>query len=246
MQFTTSWDDGRKGDMQLAALLDRYGAVGTFYVSPPSTHDHPALSDADIKALSARHEIGAHSVTHPKLTRLSSNDARRELTESKRWIEGITGKPCAMFCYPYGDENAATRLLAKEAGYRGARTVEQLRFSSDDPFGLPTTLQIYPFPLRRKFTRWWHAFDLLPRLRLFLPQIVSFGLPPTAALSWLNLATALFSYAQKTRQPFFHLWGHSWEIDKYGMWGDLEKFLKFVKGQPGVAYTDNSGLLSLS
>ena len=149
-----------------------------------------------------------------------------------------------MFCYPYGDENAAIRMIAKEAGYRGARTVEQLKFSGEDPFGMPTTLQIYPFPFRRKFTRWWHAIDLLPRLRMFLPQMVSFGLPPAAAFSWLNLAKALFTYAQKTNQPFFHLWGHSWEVEKYGMWGDLEKFLKYVKERENIAYTCNSALLS--
>ena len=244
MRFTTSWDDGRKGDVRLAALLEKYGATGTFYVSPPATHDHPALSDADIKALSLRHEIGAHTMTHPRLTRISPDQARREITESKKWIEGITGKPCVMFCYPYGDENAAIRMIAKEAGYRGARTVEQLKFSGEDPFGMPTTLQIYPFPFRRKFTRWWHAIDLLPRLRMFLPQMVSFGLPPAAAFSWLNLAKALFTYAQKTNQPFFHLWGHSWEVEKYGMWGDLEKFLKYVKERENIAYTCNSALLS--
>ncbi|MBM3231399.1 polysaccharide deacetylase family protein [Candidatus Peregrinibacteria bacterium] len=244
MIFTTSWDDGRKEDMQLAALLDEYGATGTFYVSPPSTHDHPALSNDEIRLLSQRHEVGAHSMTHPRLTRMSSADARREIVESKKWIEGITGKSCDMFCYPYGDENSAIRALAKEAVYRGARTVEQLQFASSDPFGMPTTLQIYPFPLRRKFTRWWHAFDLFPRLRIFFPQMLSFKLPPTAALSWLNLAKSLFLYAQKTNQPFFHLWGHSWEVTKYGMWTDLEKFLKFVNSQPNVTYTWNSGLLS--
>ena len=29
---TTSWDDGNKLDLKLAALLDKYGLVGTFYI----------------------------------------------------------------------------------------------------------------------------------------------------------------------------------------------------------------------
>ncbi len=243
MLFTTSWDDGRKDDLKLAALLERYGAVGTFYVCPPSTHDHPALSAEEINILSDRHEIGAHTMTHPKLTRITPDAARKELSESKRWVEGMTGKPCVMFCYPYGDENAAVRTLAKEVGFRGARTVEQLKFAASDPFGLPTTLQIYPFPLRRKFTRWWHLLDILPRLRMFYPDIRRFGLPLSACTSWLGLAIALFTYAQRTNQPFFHLWGHSSEIEKYGMWGNLEKFLKYVKEQGNVTYTGNSALL---
>lgn len=230
--------------MQLAALLEKYGATGTFYVSPPSTHDHPALSNDEIKTLSQRHEIGAHTMTHPRLTRLQPDAARREITESKKWIEDIIGKPCDMFCYPYGDENAAMRALAKEAGYRGARTVEQLKFSGGDPFGMPTTLQIYPFPVRRKYTRWWHPLDPFSRLRLFLPQMLAFGLPLSSAFSWLNLAKALFSYARRTNQPFFHLWGHSWEIEKYGMWGQLENFLKYANGHENIQYTHNSALLT--
>ncbi len=243
MLFTTSWDDGRKEDLKLAALLEKYGATGTFYISPPATHEKPALSDSEIAMLSQHHEIGAHTITHPRLTRMKPEDARREITDSKQWIERITAKPCTMFCYPYGDENAAMRTLVQEAGYIGARTVEQLQFSSGDPFGLPTTLQIYPFPFRRKFTRWWHPLDPVARLRLFFPQLLSFGVLPGAAVSWLSLAKALFQYAQKTQQPFFHLWGHSWEIEKYGMWGNLEKFLIYVRRQENVTYTCNSGLL---
>ena len=28
---------------------------------------------------------------------------------------------------------------------------------------------------------------------------------------------------------FMHIWGHSWEIDKFGMWDELETFLGFVR-----------------
>ena len=28
---------------------------------------------------------------------------------------------------------------------------------------------------------------------------------------------------------FVHIWGHSWEIDKFGMWEELETFLAFLK-----------------
>ncbi|MCA9370458.1 MAG: polysaccharide deacetylase family protein [Candidatus Peregrinibacteria bacterium] len=246
MDFTTSWDDGRADDMRLAVLLEKYGAKGTFYVSPPPTHEKQALTDGEIKDLSQRHEIGAHTITHPKLTRLSLDDARREIAESKTWIEERIGKPCTAFCYPYGDENTAMRTLVKEAGYETARTVEQLQLSSNDPFGMPTTLQIYPFPFRRKFTRWWHVIDPVARLRMFYPTMRQYGLPLSATCSWLNLAKAMFMYGLQTDQSFFHLWGHSWEVEKYGMWGELEKFLEFVSKQDNVTYAVNSQLLSRS
>ena len=34
---TTSWDDGHKLDLKLAALLKKYNIKGTFYISP---HDN--------------------------------------------------------------------------------------------------------------------------------------------------------------------------------------------------------------
>ncbi len=245
MLFTTSWDDGREGDLKVALLLEKYGATGTFYVSPPATHENTALSDSDIRSLAKRHEIGAHTITHPRLTRLAPSDARREIVESKKWIEQVTQEPCRMFCYPYGDENPALRTQVMEAGFLGARTVEQLTFEAGDPFGLPTTLQVYPFPFRRKYTRWWHPLDPLARLRLFLPRMYALSLPLRAGCSWLCLARELFTYAQKSNRPFFHLWGHSSEIEKYGMWPQFEAFLKFVQGQRGVSYGVNSAVVPL-
>ncbi len=229
MQLLTSWDDGRKDDLKLAELLEKYGATGTFYVSPPQTHEKPALTDDDIRLLSQKHEIGAHTMTHPRLTKVPIDDAKREIEESKKWIEGITGKPCTKFCYPCGEVNSQIRDLVKDAGFSEARTVEQLEFKATDPFLTPTTLQIYPFPIRRRYTRWWHCLDPLGRLRVFFPKMIKLRLPPSAYLSWLELAKALFNYAQETNQPFFHLWGHSWEVEKYKMWNDLEKFLEFTQ-----------------
>lgn len=243
MIFTTSWDDGRKDELRVAALLEKYGAKGTFYVLPPNTHEQEALSKNDIQELSKTHEIGAHSITHPKLTRLSPEKAREEIEESKQWVEGITGKECSMFCYPYGDYDPSVCNLVRAAGFKGARTVEHLQFATSDPFALPTTLQVYPFPFRRKFTRWWHPLDPVARLRIFYPRMRSLGLPLSATFSWLRLAKALFHYALQTNQPFFHLWGHGWEVERYGMWDSLEKFLKYVKEQDNVAYSVNSGLL---
>ena len=46
--------------------------------------------------------------------------------------------------------------------------------------------------------------------------------------SWSSIAISLFDYAIESKQPVFHLWGHSWEIDKYNLWGELELFLQHV------------------
>jgi hypothetical protein len=65
-------------------------------------------SDLMMTAEQVRHlctsgmEIGAHTVTHPILTQLSSERAEREILDSKRRLEAITGSSVAVFAYPNG------------------------------------------------------------------------------------------------------------------------------------------------
>jgi peptidoglycan/xylan/chitin deacetylase (PgdA/CDA1 family) len=226
--FTTSWDDGYAADLRVSALLKRYGLTGTFYVCPVQQHGRAMMTEAEIKQLSTEHEIGAHSMTHPHLPRISKDDVRRELTESKQWVERITGKPCTMFCYPYGDESPEIRSMTRDAGYKGARGTRSLEFSANDLFDLPVSTQIYPFPWRRKGDLVQRILDPLPLLRKQSRRLSELGIPWHARRGWLSLAKALFTHAVKNNAHSFHLFGHSSELDRYEMWHDLEKFLKFV------------------
>jgi len=74
--------------------------------------------------LGAGHRIGSHSLSHPRLTRLSRRDAQEEILASKRKLEDILGTPVEDFCYPYGDWNESVRDLVREAGYRTACTTD--------------------------------------------------------------------------------------------------------------------------
>src|SRR5260221_2441919 len=74
--------------------------------------------------ISAGHEIGSHTLSHPFLTRLSREAAREEISGSRRKLEDLFGRSVDHFCYPYGDWNPAVRDLVLEAGYRTACTTE--------------------------------------------------------------------------------------------------------------------------
>lgn len=242
MLFTTSWDDGYALDMKVAELLSKYGCTGTFYVSPKDQHMQNLMTQDQMRSITERHEIGAHSMNHPWLTRVSIEDAQKEITESKRWVEEMAAKPCVMFCYPYGDFNPAIASMVRDAGYIGARTTRGLQFASSDPFALDVSLQLYPFPWRPFCSRWWHPLDPMGPLRAKCKQLRHIGIPLSAMTSWLKLATTLFDWALATNQPFFHLWGHSHEIEKHEMWDDLDRFLDHVQ-KSGVESVTNAGLL---
>jgi peptidoglycan/xylan/chitin deacetylase (PgdA/CDA1 family) len=86
--------------------------------------------DAQIRPLMTREEIlewqgagfeiGSHTLTHPRLTAISRDQARREIFDSKKLLEDLCGRPVAHFAYPHGDWNPAIRDLAGEAGYETA------------------------------------------------------------------------------------------------------------------------------
>ena len=87
--------------------------------------------------MAAGHEIGAHTCTHPWLTRIPLAEAREEIFASKARLEDLFGSPVRHFCYPYGDWNPAVRDLVVEAGYATACTTEPgLNRPEGDPFRL--------------------------------------------------------------------------------------------------------------
>lgn len=69
--------------------------------------------------------LGAHTLSHPMLAKHPEAEARREITESKAWLEEALGLPIRHFAYPVGDPGSAGPrefALAKEAGFASAVT----------------------------------------------------------------------------------------------------------------------------
>jgi peptidoglycan/xylan/chitin deacetylase (PgdA/CDA1 family) len=72
--------------------------------------------------------IGAHTLNHYALSKLSGSDCLHELVMSRERIAQELKRDVKFFAYPYGDvDEAGPRdfLLAKEAGYRAAFTTRK-------------------------------------------------------------------------------------------------------------------------
>lgn len=84
--------------------------------------------------------IGAHTVTHPILSKLSYEDAHFEIAGSKNVIQQQTGVNAEHFAYPNGREvdfNEQTVSLVKNAGFKAAcTTVSGVNRDGSDPFRL--------------------------------------------------------------------------------------------------------------
>ena len=101
------------------------------------------MSSAQVRALHrAGMEIGAHTVNHPILTRISDQSARIEILHSKNSLERIIDSKVSLFAYPNGkpgnDYGPMHIQMVKELGFQAAvATVRGAASSIADRFQLP-------------------------------------------------------------------------------------------------------------
>lgn len=129
-----TFDDGFEDNLVHAVPeLARHGFTGCFFVptafiergptAMTPAADQPMSWGQLAQLLAGGHEIGAHSVTHRRLTLLPRDEMRREVRDSKAALERRLQHPVAWFCYPAGGHDAAVRAAVAEAGYQAACTV---------------------------------------------------------------------------------------------------------------------------
>lgn len=63
-------------------------------------------------------DVGSHSCTHRDLTRLSDDSLIKELEDSKKQLEDMTGTEVDAFSFPFGRYNRKTAEAAFAAGYK--------------------------------------------------------------------------------------------------------------------------------
>ena len=80
-------------------------------------------------------EIGAHTVSHANLTKLSNDSLYHELLDSRIALQAIVGHPVLDFCYPAGNFDARVVQMVADQGYQSATTtVEGSGHASADRF----------------------------------------------------------------------------------------------------------------
>lgn len=85
---------------------------------------------------SAQIEFGAHTCTHPFLTRLSPDCAVREIKQSQDVIQEKIGRSVPYFAYPYGNLNRTVRAIVSEHFEAALGTSLAETTSQDDVYNL--------------------------------------------------------------------------------------------------------------
>lgn len=141
-----TFDDGYLDTFEQALpVLNTFGFSATCYFVSGRTGQYndwdaaelnvqkQLMNETQIKAWSAAGmEVGAHSRTHPRLTKCTDEELQIELAGSKEDLEALIGAPVTQFCYPYGDLDDRVANAALSTGYSAATTVNRGRASPGD------------------------------------------------------------------------------------------------------------------
>ena len=73
------------------------------HAAPAALPQNLMMTSAEVKSLfQAGMQIGAHTVSHPILARLNDEEAKREIQNSKVFLEELLGERVGLFAYPNG------------------------------------------------------------------------------------------------------------------------------------------------
>ena len=136
--ITFSFDDGVTQDIRLIEILNRYGLKATFNINSEllgkegcierngKAVRHDKVQVCDVSRIYAGHEVAAHTLTHPNLTRLSAEEVIRQVEEDRKNLSRLCGYEVVGMAYPCGGVNNDERvaeIIKNNTGIKYARTI---------------------------------------------------------------------------------------------------------------------------
>jgi peptidoglycan/xylan/chitin deacetylase (PgdA/CDA1 family) len=153
-----TFDDGYESVYEVAfPVLRRLGMMATVFLTVGASGNEERLPSREGRVMLRwdqiremhRHgiEFGAHTCTHPDLTRLSDDQIEAEVRDSRVILEQALGIPVPRFSYPYGRYDRRVRGIVKR--HFDSACSDRLRLASrdSDPYALE---RVDTFYLRRE------------------------------------------------------------------------------------------------
>ena len=222
---TFSYDDAVTQDNRLIEIFNKYGLKCTFNINSGLLATGGSLVREDVtvawahpracelKRIYEGHEVAAHTITHPCLTRLSDEEVIREIEGDRLALSEIMGYEVVGMAYP-GDggpsfDDRVVELIKANTGIMYARTTV-----STHDFKPQTDL------LRFKPTAYHHR-----------------------ELDKCFQLAKEFIEKESDTPEIFYIWGHAYEFDIHNDWARMEELCKLLSGRDDIFYGTNKEVL---
>lgn len=135
---TFSYDDGATQDIRLIELLNKYGLKCTFNLNSEllgkpgilirenQRISHYKIHPEDVKYVYDGHEVAAHTLTHPPLTKQEDAEIIRQVEQDRLNLSELVGYEVVGMAYPCGGTNnndRVARIIKNNTGIRYCRTI---------------------------------------------------------------------------------------------------------------------------
>ena len=130
-----TFDDGYLDNFQNAyPILKSHGMVATFFIITGMLWTDDRLNpEKIIEMAQGGMSFGSHTVSHRKLGKLTWDEIKDELINSKATLESVLGRTVNAIAYPQGSYNRNVIMIADNAGYKTGFTVEEGICLKDSP-----------------------------------------------------------------------------------------------------------------
>ncbi len=133
-EFAVTFDDGylsvyehaipaleeRNVNATIFVVADQIDGINEWDRCAGDTKEPMMGADQIREVASMGFEIGAHTLTHPRLTGLDDERLVREIVDSKHRLEDLIGSQVSSFSYPYGDCDERVIAATVQAGFTRA------------------------------------------------------------------------------------------------------------------------------
>jgi hypothetical protein len=239
MTIVFSFDDNEKLNMKVADLFDNYGFKATLFINWEARPENTPMTRDDILDLNLRgFEIGAHAVTHTKLTELTPEGAYWQISQSQEYLEELIKEDVVGFCYPKGSHNENIERAVERCGYSYARTVGE---GCTEIYGWDAVERCgasYARTVGEESTEiWWDRFKIVPTVQIYnstrrrLVRVKENILNFNNGFSWNGGWKESAMKYIKTKNSIVHIWGHALEIEQQDLWYDLEGLLRWIRNK---------------
>lgn len=217
MKIAFSWDDGALEDYKLFELHEKYEIPGMFFVPTRNREGREVLTPQMMREVESKYiGFGGHTENHTYLTSIPFAEVEREILLNKEYLEDVLGHEIEDFCLPGGKyTHEIIDVIYKH--FRTIRTADTMCFKYNGGVFKPT-IHFYPRGIK----------SLLGNgiKNKSFSQVAYIA--THSSFPYFELVEELIKREKNNPDSVIMIWGHSWELEKYDLWDNLDKVMRIA------------------